>query len=179
MQKIETGRIILREFLLDDLDDFFEYAKNPLVGPMAGWKPHETKDDTLEIIQMFRKKQEVWAIFHKLDQKVIGSIGVHRKSLNGVYELGYVLSEDYWGQALVVEACKSIIDYCFDTMKIDTLLVEHFQENMQSKRVIEKLGFTFVELLEESFTIYTGEKKNCLKYKIEKDDYYAKTKRNI
>ncbi len=179
MQRLETNRIILRDFLLEDLEDFYEYAKNPKVGPMAGWKPHETKEDTLEILQMFRKKQEVWAIYHKEDQQVIGSVGVHRKSLNGSYELGYVLSEDYWGQGLVLEASESIIEYCFDTMEIDVLYVEHFEENVQSRRVIEKLGFTFVELLKESFTVYNGEKKNCLKYKIEKEDYYAKAKGNI
>jgi RimJ/RimL family protein N-acetyltransferase len=128
---------------------------------------------------MFRKKQEVWAIVHKQDQRVIGSIGVHRKSVNEIYELGYVLSEDYWGQGIVAEACEEVIRHVFEDMNIDMLYVEHFSENTQSKRVIEKLGFTFVELLRESFTIYNGDKKDCLKYKIEKEDYYAKTKRNL
>lgn len=170
MKVLETERLILRDFYQTDLDDFYEYAKHPEVGPMAGWKPHESKEETFGILTSFRKKQEVWAIYHKDDKKVIGSIGVHRKSLNGQFELGYVLSKDYWGQGLVKEGCDIIIDYMFNVVGINQLIVEHFISNIQSKRVIEKLGFTFDKLVKECFTRYDGVKMDCLRYVMERKE---------
>ena len=43
MKTMETGRLTLRTWQLDDLNDLHEYAKDPQVGPMAGWKPHSSK----------------------------------------------------------------------------------------------------------------------------------------
>lgn len=174
MQRLETARLVLRDFSYDDLDDFYEYAKSPKVGPMAGWKPHESKDESYGIIASFRKKQEVWAIYHKEDKKVIGSVGVHRKSIESVFELGYVLSEDYWGQGVVVEACEEILKHCFNTLGFKEIFVEHFLSNIQSKRVIEKLGFEFETLVKECYTMYDGVTQDCLKYRLTKERYNAK-----
>ena len=48
LKTIETERLILREWTLDDAAEMYEYAKNPLVGPTAGWKPHESIDESRE-----------------------------------------------------------------------------------------------------------------------------------
>lgn len=172
---LETDRLILRDFYQDDLDDFYEYAKSPKVGPMAGWKPHESKEETFGILVSFRKKQEVWAIYHKESEKVIGSIGIHKKSLKNEFELGYVLSEDYWGQGLVKEGCLAVIDFVFNDLNIEKLVVEHFLSNIQSKRVIEKLGFRYVTHIKNCFTMYNGVKHDCLRYELERNEYNAKT----
>ena len=50
---LESPRLILREFNLNDLDDFFDYASVPGVGEMAGWPHHESKDKSLEILKKF------------------------------------------------------------------------------------------------------------------------------
>lgn len=36
---LETGRIRLRTWHMEDLQDFYDYAKDPDVGPWAGWEP--------------------------------------------------------------------------------------------------------------------------------------------
>ena len=46
MDKIETNRLILREWQLTDADDLYAYAHNPNVGTMAGWKPHSSKEES-------------------------------------------------------------------------------------------------------------------------------------
>lgn len=95
---LETKRLILRAWKLEDLDDFFEYAKYPDIGPNAGWKPHETKEESLRILENFIEKDEVWAIVNKENGKAIGSIGIHedekRKGVNAKM-IGYGLSKDY------------------------------------------------------------------------------------
>lgn len=73
MKTLETERLILRKFVEDDLDDLFEYAQSPNVGPNAGWAPHKTKEDSANILKMFIEEDEVWAIVEKKSNKVIGS----------------------------------------------------------------------------------------------------------
>lgn len=179
MKRLETERLIIRGFRMNDLDDFYEYAQHPLVGPMAGWKPHESIDETLGILHSFLKKKEVWAICYKENLKVIGSVGIHKTSVNNTYSLGYVLSHDYWGHGLIAEACNEIIKYVFDHYQIKTLEVRHFATNNQSKRVIEKLGFTYQDTIKDGYTMYNGIKHDSLRYTMERDEYNAKTKRNI
>ena len=67
----------MRNWQISDSKDLFEYAKSDLVGPNAGWKPHESIDKSLEIIKMFIKDNDVYAIELKSENKVIGSIGIH------------------------------------------------------------------------------------------------------
>ena len=71
---LTTKRLILREISILDLQDMYEYAVLPYVGPEAGWKPHTSIEETLNIIRMFietNKKGDVgvWAIVDKQQGK--------------------------------------------------------------------------------------------------------------
>jgi ribosomal-protein-alanine N-acetyltransferase len=150
---IKTERLILRPFQKPDLADFFAYASVPGVGEMAGWPHHETIETSEHILRSFLTEKEVFAIYHKVDRKVIGSLGIHKSWANedGEYkhlkikEIGYVLAKDYWGQGLVPEAVQTVMDYCFKNLGIEAFTCGHFKENNQSRRVIEKCGFVFVK----------------------------------
>lgn len=149
--KLETARLILRPFYMDDLADFFEYASVPGVGEMAGWPHHKDIDTSKRILESFIEDKEVLALQHKNTGKVIGSLGLHdlRTNEEPQYahlkskEIGYVLSRDYWGQGLVVEALKVIMPMCFHEFDCEILACGHFDSNVRSKRVIEKAGFQF------------------------------------
>jgi len=54
MKTIETERLILREWRLEDLDDFFEYASNPNVYKNTGWEVHSNKDESLKALKSLR-----------------------------------------------------------------------------------------------------------------------------
>lgn len=147
---LETPRLILRPFAETDMTDFYEYASVPGVGEMAGWSHHESMEDTRRVLRMFMEEKNVFALVHKADGKVIGSLGLHVSDLEATpyqryksKEVGYVLSKAYWGQGLMPEAVQTVIGYCFETLKADVLTVGHFEGNQQSKRVIEKCGFTY------------------------------------
>lgn len=148
---LETNRLILRAWKPSDLDDFYEYAKVEEVGKMAGWKPHESKGDSMKILQMFIEEKKTFAIVYKPSGKVIGSLGIEKygseDELTEFFacqgrEIGYVLSKDYWGQGLMPEAVRTVIDYLFNVLDYDFLLCGYFPFNKQSKRVQEKCGFT-------------------------------------
>ena len=149
---LRTERLILRPFTLEDLDDFYEYAKVDGVGQMAGWLPHENKDKSLMILKMFIEEKKVFAIVY--NGKVIGSLGIEEYSEQKLpefkdklgREIGYVLSRDYWGLGLMPEAVKEVIRFCFNDLELDFLVCGHFVENNQSRRVQEKCGFKHYKL---------------------------------
>lgn len=147
---IETERLLLRAFKETDLNDFYEYAKVDGVGEMAGWPHHENIEESKKILDRFIKNDIVFAIVYKENNKVIGSLGVEECGLvdkltefEGLLgrELGYVLSKEYWGNGIMPEAVKGVIDYLFNDLNLDFLTCGHFDKNNQSRRVIEKCGF--------------------------------------
>ena len=62
MIQLETERLRLRAFHLDDAEAMYPYAKDDRVGPNAGWAPHQSIDETRDVIRMFQADQDVWAI---------------------------------------------------------------------------------------------------------------------
>lgn len=148
--RLETDRLILREWSLDDVDDLFEYASVPDVGEHAGWPPHKNKEESLYRVKHFIEEKHTFAIVYKENNKVIGSIGVEfygsedkLTEFNNYKgrEIGYVLSKDYWGRGLMPEAVKAVINYLFSELDYDFLLCGYYDFNSQSKRVQEKCGF--------------------------------------
>jgi len=149
---LRTKRLILRNWKLSDADDLFEYASVDGVGQMAGWSPHEDKEESLNIIKMFIEGRNVFAL--EYNGKVIGSIGLHNYNETELpefsdkkgCEIGYVLSKNYWGMGLMPEAVSEIIRYLFEEIGLDFLVCGHFINNLQSQRVQEKCGFKHYKL---------------------------------
>lgn len=150
---LETPRLILRPWQESDIDDFYEYASVEGVGEMAGWKHHESVEVSKQILAEFMSGKNVFALVHRESGRLIGSLGLHKswayeeeelRSLR-VKEVGYVLSKEYWGQGLMVEALCKVIEFCFDECGLDAVTAGHFAANEQSRKVLEKCGFQFVK----------------------------------
>lgn len=148
---LTTRRLILRPWREQDLEDFYAYARVDGVGQMAGWTPHRDREESRQILSCFIEGRHVFALEYQ--GKVIGSLGIEKYSeehypelsnLTG-REIGYVLSKDYWGRGLMPEAVQAVIRYLFDQVKLDFILVGHFDWNRQSARVIEKCGFQYIK----------------------------------
>ena len=148
---LTTERLTLRPWRESDLNDFYEYASVDGVGQMAGWNPHCNVEESKMILSHFIKGKHVFALEHL--GKVIGSLGVEEYSeenypeLNALQgrEIGYVLSKAYWGQGLMPEAVKAVINWLFSEEKLDFIIVGHFDRNVQSRRVVEKCGFQYIK----------------------------------
>ena len=148
---LTTDRLTLRPWRESDLNDFYEYASVDGVGQMAGWNPHRNVEESKIILSHFIEGKHVFALEYQ--GKVIGSLGVEEyneenypelDSLKG-REIGYVLSKAYWGQGLMPEAVKTVINWLFNEQKLDFIIVGHFDRNAQSRRVIEKCGFQYIK----------------------------------
>ncbi len=174
--RIETDRLILRPWKESDLQDFYEYAKIPGVGEMAGWEHHASIAISEKILHAFITERKTFALELKQNKKVIGSLGLEPRDWNGGFdsqlrgrEIGYVLSKDYWGRGLMVEAVKAVADYCFSELDYDYLTCGHFLKNHQSQRVIEKCGFRYIQ--ETVHKTRMGTQEQTKMYILEKNDY--------
>lgn len=144
---LKTERLILRPWEESDAECLYHFARNPKIGPIAGWSPHKSVEESLEIIKTVFSKKETYAI--TLEDRAIGCVGLlfypntnHYWGDDGV-ELGYWIGEEYWGQGLVAEACEKLIRHAFEDLNISKIHASYRHENHQSKRVLEKLGFKY------------------------------------
>lgn len=145
---LETERTILRPFLDSDAEDLYDYAKDPRVGPIAGWKPHESVEESLEIIHTVFAAPNTFAVVDKATGRVIGSAGFvgrsHGEGCGPSDEIGYALSPDCWGRGIMPEVVAELLRYGFEDLGLDAIWCGHYAGNDRSRRVVEKSGFTFV-----------------------------------
>ena len=74
-KKMETERILLRPWQDSDAETLFKYASDPDVGPRAGWPPHKSVEDSLEIIRTVFTAEEMWAVIWKASGRVMEKCG--------------------------------------------------------------------------------------------------------
>lgn len=144
---LHTPRLTLRPWRQTDLQDLYAYASDPEVGPMAGWKPHDSLEESQMILDRFVSGRKTFALEYR--GRVVGSIGVEgydearypEFSEQRVRMLGFVLARECWGQGLMPEGVSEVIRWLFEEQKLDVILCGHFLWNKQSGRVQEKCGF--------------------------------------
>ncbi len=158
--ELQTERTILRPFTEGDAEDLYAYAQDPRVGPIAGWKPHESVEASREIIRTVFAAPHVFAVVDRETGRVIGSAGFVAPHMPGAAahegrssEIGYALSPDYWGRGLMSEVAVELLRYGFEELGLDEIWCTHYRENHRSRRVIEKSGFwyAFTENLSDEF----------------------------
>ena len=178
MPRIETARLLLRRWQRRDVDDLFEYARQPDVGPSAAWLPHPSRQHSLQVLMnVFMPEDTQWAIEYKDLRKVIGSISLHRdakRTTPNTRALGYSLSHDFWGQGLMSEAAPTVIAYGFEHMRLDLISCYHFEGNDRSRRVIEKCGFTFEGMLRHCSCVGESMIHHDYCYSMTREEYFAR-----
>ena len=141
--------MILRRWEDSDAEALYEYAKDPEVGPIAGWPPHQSIDESRDVIRKVFTGKEAYAICLKTDGKAIGAIEL---KLNGhtdltdrddECELGYWLGKPFWGQGIMPEAVKEILRHAFEGIGMTKVWAGYYEGNSKSKRVQEKAGFRY------------------------------------
>ena len=118
---LETERLILRPWEETDAEECYKYAKDPRVGPIAGWPVHTSEEDSRQVIRNVLMVPETYAIVLKEIGIPIGSIGLHHNDLaekEDEAELGYWLGVNYWGQGLVPEAARELLRHAFEDLKL-------------------------------------------------------------
>ena len=144
---LQTERILLRPWRDDDAEALFKYASDPEVGPRAGWPPHKSVEESLEIIHTVFNNDTNWAIELKSTGEAIGAIGympTHESNLpsrEGEPLVGYWVGKPYWNQGICTEALEVMLEHIRKTTDIKSLISSHYFDNPASGRVMEKCGF--------------------------------------
>lgn len=155
MKELETERLLLRKFRLDDADAmFYGYANDSEVTKYLTWNPHKDINETKELLSLwvsqYQKPERInYAIILKNCNKLIGGIDVCGYK-DGVPVIGYVLSKKYWNMGLMTEAFKELIKY-LNLLGHKKILVDACVDNIGSNKVILKCGGSFLKVIEDYF----------------------------
>ncbi|MCR4707881.1 MAG: GNAT family N-acetyltransferase [Clostridiales bacterium] len=149
LKELKTERLILRRWEESDADSLFEYARDPDVGPIAGWPAHRSAEESRSVIRNVFTGREAYAVCLKTDRRAIGSIEL---KLNGhtdmterddECELGYWLGKPFWGRGIMPEAVREMLRHAFEDIGMAKVWAGYYEGNLKSKRVQEKCGFRY------------------------------------
>lgn len=147
---IETERLMLRRFKIDDAEDMFNnWAKDPENVRYLQWQAHPDINETRKILTEWTKNYKnrnyyQWCITLKDKDEAIGSIGiVELMESKECCTIGYVLSKKYWNQGIMTEALRAVIEYLFKRVGFNRIQSMHDIDNPASGRVMIKSGMKY------------------------------------
>lgn len=144
---LKTDRLILRRWEESDAEVLFRYASDPELGPLAGWPPHKSVEESREVIRSVFSNDGTWAVEMKATGEPIGCVGYLTASASNLQigsndaEVGYWIARPHWGKGICTEAMLMVVDFCFNRKGFDSLWGCYFPSNPASGRVMEKCGF--------------------------------------
>lgn len=181
---IETERLILRPWTEADAEVMYKYASDPDIGPIAGWPPHTSVENSREIIRTVFAVPETYAVVLKATGEPVGSIGImladglHSADMeSGEAEIGYWIGKPYWGQRLIPEAVKAMLERCFKELNLDAVWCGYYDGNTKSKSVCEKSGFKYHHTNKDVVSPL-GDKRTEHFYIMTREDYDGMVKNN-
>ena len=134
---IETPRMIVRDFQLNDVKDLQEILGDNET--MKNCEPAYSLEKTVNFLQKFCiEKKAAAAAVHKESNKMIGYI-LFNDSEKDVYEMGWFFNRNYWRQGYAYEACKAVIDYAFEALHAHKIFAETI-DGEKSVNLMKKLG---------------------------------------
>ncbi|MGN0162630.1 MAG: GNAT family N-acetyltransferase [Candidatus Ornithomonoglobus sp.] len=144
---LETKNLILRPWKETDAEELYKYARDPDIGPIAGWPPHTSVQNSREIIKSVLSHPETYAVVLKKTGLPVGSIGIMKNAniptKENEREIGYWIGKPYWGQGLIPEAVRECLRRCFETLDCERVWCGYYDGNEKSHRVQEKCGFSY------------------------------------
>lgn len=154
---LETERLVLRKFRLDDAEDMFRnWASNPNVTKFLIWQPYTNVDDVKAYIQScidcYEKADYYnWVIEYKENGQVIGNISVvELKEHTRCTVIGYCIGEDYWRKGITSEAFSRVIEFLFEEVGVNRIESTHDVNNPNSGRVMTKCGLKYEGILRQT-----------------------------
>ena len=151
-QMLETERLILRQYCIDDAYDMFRnWVTDPEVSSFWGWKPHENIEETKKLLLVWideysNSQTYHWVIVLKSISQAIGYIYLNDiNNEDNSVSIHYLLARKYWNQGLITEACKRVLEFSFLTLKAKRVHTVHHIDNPASGRVLIKCGMEYTK----------------------------------
>jgi ribosomal-protein-alanine N-acetyltransferase len=166
---IETDRLLLRRQVPEDLQDLWDFHRNPENIRYYHDAPttfEEVREQLEWDIGWYQENDDLgtWAIIHKGTGRLVGLCSLMPWTVDGVeeVEMAYILSEECRGQGLGTELSRAVIRYGLETLKLARVVSLIETENRLSQHVVEKAGMRFEKEGRDetgSYAVYAIERK--------------------
>lgn len=144
---IKTERLTLRRITPNDLEDVYDYAKEPELTKYLLWHPHTDRAYTRSYLSYIDKEYKRgnfydWGIVYL--GHLIGTVGFTSFDFNNnAAQIGYVINIKYKGLGIATEAVKTVIRFGFEYLNLERIYARYIIGNDASRRVMEKVGMTY------------------------------------
>lgn len=151
-REMETPRLMMKLVNRSDAQDMFDYCSDPENTRYVFWDCHRNVNDTYCYIDGLLDMKTIgesmtWALFHKDEHVVIGTVDlVYNEKFQGV-ELGYIVNRRFWRKGYAYEACRAVLDFARDELGLEQVYAAAFAVNDASNGLLGKCGFRFVREL--------------------------------
>lgn len=174
---IETQRLILRKFEIEDVRSVFEnWMNNPEVQNNYGEAACKTVAESQQIIEKWISLYSHndfyrWTICLKEPNISIGQIAFYSlDSKNQRADVEYCIGQSYWGNGYAPEALKAVIEYAFKHVCLNRVQAFHRSRNGSSGKVLQKAGMKYEGTLKQ-YLIHNGEFDDCIMYAIIRNEW--------
>lgn len=176
---LETERLTLRKILPQDEDDMYEYSRDPETSKYLLWEPHTSREYTRAHIRYLQDAYNRatffdWALIEKESGKMIGTCGfteIYEREKRA--EVGYVIAPAYHRRGFAPEALQKVMEYGFFTLGLKKLSGRFMADNVPSRKVLERFGFTDDTHRNETIP-KRGTVQRILTFSITKEEYMQK-----
>ena len=164
---LETDRLILRPLDKKDVDAIYAMRSDADVMRFIR-EPQNRRESTdwVELVSSRWTEERIGfcAMLEKRSGVFVGWCGIWRLKEIGELEIGYAVAKEFWGKGLATEAAHAFLDYAFEKLNRGKIVAVARPENAASRRVMEKLGMSFVG----TGTFY---EQTLVQYAITKQEY--------
>ena len=160
---LESSRVVLREFVSEDLDKLVELDGDPEVMKYLSEGEPTSRDDmvlimnrTKTVLEKYNHKLGIWAAIEKSTSKFMGWFHLRPSKKDSenlkLLELRYRLKREFWSKGIATEVSKKLLTKAFDELGASEVFAITIQGNLASRRVMEKIGLKFShDFVDDSF----------------------------
>lgn len=148
-ERVITNRLIFREFNMNDLNDYYNLEKNPMVRKYVPNMRNTTYNECRESLKRYIAKYndgtgiDTWAVVTRENRDFIGITGLRYLEEFDKVEMGIRLLPEYWGNGYATETGKALIQYAFKRLGLDEIMAMALPENEKSIKSLENIGLNF------------------------------------
>lgn len=155
MKKLETERLIIREFKAEDWDDLYEYLSDEEVLKFEPYKPF-SKEACKEEAARRAMDSSFLAVCLKSTNKLIGNVYFAKRDF-GTWEIGYVFNASYQKAGYATESCMKVMDYAFNELNARRITAHCDPKNPNSWKLLERLKMRREGCLKENIYFFKDE----------------------
>jgi len=152
-QVMETKRLLLRKITMEDAVAVFAWTSQAETVRYDNCNQHQSIDETQKLIaeEILPRNHNNWGIVEKHTGTLIGRATLFVDEKSKIAVLSWVLNKDYWGKGYAPEAAKRLVDLCFQELNVLGIQALHHPENINSGRVMKKIGMKHTGKVLQSF----------------------------